>query len=726
MRKTAIVTGITGQDGSYLADLLLEKDYKVYGLKRRTSKNDLGSASHLEHHKNLEVIEGDLLDFPSIQKLCKLARADEFYNLAAQSHVGSSFEQPSYTLEASGMGVLNCLEAIRESGIHTRFYQASTSELYGGQNGESFASETTKFHPRSPYGCAKLYGYWITVNYREAYKMFTCNGILFNHETVIYGTPMIMKDSNNQIDILPIGDIARFHSGVSFDMNNAIYQEGKPSNKFQVWDQNGWVDVTWVSGYPSSLRSKEDIKIVNARNYTFIATDNHVAILEDGSEKETSSLSVGDRIKNIEYPEPLEASDISLEEAEFLGMLVGDGNLSKNNPRFTNKDQALKNRFVELWKHFTGLQEYKTINSKSGFTGEDVGQIICINSKKRIFDIYCNDISPFGHKLKKVPKVILNSNPEVMEAFLIGYNNCDGLKANNCTYRFKNFKTNSATLAAGLLYLINHVTKQEYNITVEESNSHGKIQYYYSVNLLSPTDNFAKESIVKALLNQNYSQRAIARETGISRGFIRKIATNGHAKKHHLKKVGNEIKKILPFQQSVWMFDLETSSGTFHAGIGNGVIHNSPRRGPNFVTRKITLGIANIKAGKQDKIYLGNLDAKRDWGHAKDYIEGIWLMMNHQHSDDFVLATGETHSVRDFCKIAFDFAGLGDYQNYVEVDPRFYRPAEVDVLLGDATKARRELGWKPRYSFKDLVEEMVQSDLIELGVNHDKVKGCVG
>jgi GDPmannose 4,6-dehydratase len=317
MKKVAIVTGVTGQDGSYLAELLLSKGYKVYGMKRRNSSGELNCASHLE--KDIEVVEGELDDLPSITKLCALAKANEFYNLAGQSHVGYSFKAPIYTAQVTGLGVLNCLEAIRESGLHTRFYQASTSELFGGGYGETLANEETPFHPRSPYGVAKQFGYSIVVNYREAYKMFACNGILFNHE--------------------------------------------------------------------------------------------------------------------------------------------------------------------------------------------------------------------------------------------------------------------------------------------------------------------------------------------------------------------------------------------------------SPRRGINFVTRKVTDAVAKIKLGKQDKVYLGNLDSKRDWGHAKDYVYGMWLMLQQGEPEDFVLATGRTHSIRDLCKVAFEHAGLGDYQQYVEVDPRFYRPAEVDILVGDASKAKRLLGWTPETSFEDLVRDMVNHDL---------------
>lgn len=320
MEPVAIVTGISGQDGSLLSEQLLNRGFKVYGLVRRRSDSpSLGCSEHLRHRENFEIAEGDLTDLSSLTRLCKLAKANYFYNLAAMSHVGTSSGQAFLTTQVDAVGVLNCLEAIRESGIHTRFYQASTSELFGGLTDGPF-NEQSEFHPRSPYGVAKLYGYWITRYHREAYRMFASNGILFNHE-----------------------------------------QPGK--------------------------------------------------------------------------------------------------------------------------------------------------------------------------------------------------------------------------------------------------------------------------------------------------------------------------------------------------------------RGANFVTRKISLGVAAIKAGKQDVLFLGNLDAKRDWGLAENFTEGMQLILEHKKPDDFVLATGETHSVREFCEIAFEYAGLGNYQKYVEVDPAFYRPAEVHTLLGDATKARQELGWEPRSTFTDLVHKMVDYDL---------------
>lgn len=197
MNRTAIITGITGQDGSYLAELLLEKNYKVVGLIRRSSNINTGRISGILHHPNLSLIQADMGDSTSIMNVLlplKDAPRIEIYNLAAQSHVHSSFSQPEYTADVNGTGVLRVLEAIRQLGLtdKTRFYQASTSEMFG-KVVETPQSETTPFYPRSPYGVAKLYGYWITKNYRESYGMFACNGILFNHESERRGEEFVTR-----------------------------------------------------------------------------------------------------------------------------------------------------------------------------------------------------------------------------------------------------------------------------------------------------------------------------------------------------------------------------------------------------------------------------------------------------------------------------------------------------------------------------------------------------
>lgn len=318
----ALITGITGQDGSYLAEFLLAKGYDVHGVIRRASTFNTARIDHLyddphEPHPRLRLVYGDLGDSSALNQIIKTIRPDEVYNLGAQSHVRTSFDIPEYTVDVTGTGAVRLLEAIREAEVKTKFYQASSSELFGKVL-ETPQRETTPFNPRSPYACAKALAHYATVNYREAYGMFACCGILFNHE--------------------------------------------------------------------------------------------------------------------------------------------------------------------------------------------------------------------------------------------------------------------------------------------------------------------------------------------------------------------------------------------------------SPRRGETFVTRKITRAIANILAGRQKKLYLGNLDAKRDWGYAGDYVEGMWLMLQQLQPDDYVLATGETHSVREFLEEAFSYAEL-DWKEFVEIDPRYFRPTEVDLLVGDSSKARCELGWEPKVGFRELVRMMVDADI---------------
>jgi len=322
MPKRALITGITGQDGSYLTELLLSKGYDVYGVIRRASTFNTDRIDHLyqdphEPNTRLRLVYGDLNDSSSLNTVLRQIQPEEIYNLGAQSHVRVSFDVPEYTGEVTGLGTVRLLEAIRETGIRPKFYQASSSELFGLVR-EVPQSETTPFHPRSPYGCAKAYAYYITVNYREAYGLFACNGILFNHE--------------------------------------------------------------------------------------------------------------------------------------------------------------------------------------------------------------------------------------------------------------------------------------------------------------------------------------------------------------------------------------------------------SERRGETFVSRKITRAATRIKLGLQEKLFLGNLDARRDWGHARDYVEAMWLMMQADAPDDYVIATGETHSVREFLDLAFGRLDL-DWKKYVEIDPRYFRPAEVELLQGNASKARMKLGWQPKVSFRELVELMIDHDL---------------
>jgi len=211
MTKRALITGITGQDGSYLAELLLEKGYEVHGVKRRTSLFNTDRIDHLYHdmhEKNLKFFlhHGDMTDSTSLLRIIQLVQPDEIYNLAAQSHVAVSFEEPEYTADSDGIGTLRILDAIRILGLEkkTRFYQASTSELYGKVQ-EVPQTETTPFYPRSPYAAAKIYAYWITVNYRESYGIYACNGILFNHESPRRGETFVTRKITRALARIKLG-----------------------------------------------------------------------------------------------------------------------------------------------------------------------------------------------------------------------------------------------------------------------------------------------------------------------------------------------------------------------------------------------------------------------------------------------------------------------------------------------------------------------------------------
>ncbi len=537
------------------------------------------------------------------------------------------------------------------------------SEMFGKVR-EVPQNEKTPFYPRSPYGVAKVYGHWITVNYRESYGLFAVSGILFNHECVTAETPVIVRH-NGVVDVVPIGDIRRPRekgaSKQTFDVSDM---------NLEVWDGDRFVKVTTITA-TRHHPEKEDkgVTMVVARRGAFAATSDHVVIME-GGEKPVQEIEEGDRVSLVGLPEPPGLASVTPEEALLLGMFVADGSVYESEghlrARFTNRDPELLKMFAELW-HKVTLGYTTEGRSTSGYTGErDVPYLSLNGAPEYVAWLYRHCYTCDRHK--KIPARILNADVEIWREFLRGYNLCDGLKGGYGDYEFKNFKTNSPALALGLWWLAQKALGQPLTLSVEERNG----RFYYSLNLRSPNP----------------------------------VGEKGQ----HLAKAPNEVKKRIPLKYEGWLFDLATESGTFHAGVGQCHIHNSPRRGLEFVTHKITYGAAKIKMGLADELRLGNLEARRDWGYAKDYVRAMWLMLQQDEPEDYVIATGETHSVREFAQLAFDYLGL-NYEDYVVVDPAFFRPAEVDLLVGDASKAREKLGWEPEVSFEELVRIMVEADL---------------
>lgn len=664
MEKRALITGITGQDGSYLADFLLEKGYKVFGLTRRSSTNSFDRIAHIIDQ--ISLISGDLLDGHSLETAVRESDPDEVYNLAAQSFVPASWSQPVLTAEFTAVGVTRMLEAIRTLKPAAKFYQASSSEMFGKVQ-QTPQNESTPFYPRSPYGVAKVYGHWITINYRESYHLFACSGIGFNHESVIGNTPVIVR-RRGLIDILPIGEVLRARP------------KGPAQRRFtvedlEVWDGEAFTQVLSGHAYHHApLRRNKGVTRIEARCGTVTLTADHVIFL-DGSERPTRNVAAGDRLRRAALPSAPGVTKISRELAWLLGAFVGDGGAyltddgARINAKFTNNNLALRAKFSAAWQAVACGWSSETYGSSGFRVGATVGAL-ALNGVAA-FVAWLRDACYTDDGYKRVPAIVLNSDEQTWMAFLEGYNETDVLKASNARYPFQNFKTNSPVLALGLWWMGRKALDQELvlNVDVGPPERPGP---YYSMNLRTPL-----------------------------------ITTIGRHPRRDLAEVKRAVKL---HDYDGWLYDFTTASGRFHAGVGECVIHNSPRRGLEFVTRKITDAAARIKLGLARELRLGNLEARRDWGYAPDYVRAMWLMLQQDEPDDYVVATGKTRTVQELVEVAFRHVGL-DWRNYVVQDPKLIRPAEVDVLVGDASKARRKLHWEPTVSFEQMIAKMVEADL---------------
>ena len=660
--RRALITGVTGQDGSYLADLLLEKGYEVHGMVRRASTEKFDRLEHIRDRITLH--QGDLLDHRSLVDTLRAARADEIYNLAAMSFVHVSWIQPVLTAEFTGVGVTRVLEAMREASPDARFYQASSSEMFGKVR-EVPQNEMTPLYPRSPYGVAKTYGHYITVNYRESYDLFACSGILFNHECIRASTPLIVRRAGT-VSVSTAPDL------VPLRRKGRSVQTFEPDELLQVWDGEQWTAVRAITATRRRATDPDHrLLSVESRAGVVDVTAHHRMLDVDREQVRADAVEEGDELALCdETPEVPYWTVASPELARLLGLFAADGYVSKDGAhvQFTNNDLALQLEVTQLWSRVFGGTS-RSWEGASGWNPEmPVGQVALHGVPGVPAWLRSQLYTRTGHK--QVPPLILNSAADTQRAFLEGYYAGDGLKRG----RGMSIKTNSPVLAQGLCWLY-HQEDQPASVYVE----HRSGRAYYQLNLAS--------------------------------------AVRVGAKGQHLRKNPAEVRRVVELEPDPvldeWVFDLETESGVFAAGVGRLVVHNSPRRGLEFVTRKVTNAAAAIKLGLQDKLLLGNLDAERDWGYARDYVEAMWLMLQQDEPEDFVIATNKTHTVRELVERAFARVGL-DPAEHVGTDPSHYRPAEVDQLRGDYSKAKEKLGWEPRTTFEELVDLMVDADLERL------------
>ena len=661
--RRALITGITGQDGSYLAELLLEEGYEVHGMVRRASTEKFERIEHLRDRITLH--QADLLDHRSLVDALRSSRPAEVYNLAAMSFVAVSWIQPTLTAEFTGVGVTRMLEALREAASDARFYQASSSEMFGKVM-ETPQTESTPFYPRSPYGVAKCYGHFITVNYRESYDLHLSSGILFNHECIRANSPLIVR-IDGEVAVKPPREL------MPLAEKGRSTQTFVPERFVEVWDGLEWTPLRAITATRRRARDADHrLLSIETRAGVAQATAHHTMLDSDKQPVRPDGVEPGDRLALGEYfPAAPGWTAVSDELAELLGLLAADGYVSRDGRKvdFANNDWDARLRLGELWSQlFLGKTTLSTL--PSGFEPRRGVEHLRLHGAPALGPWLREQLyTSSGHK--QVPPLVLNATEDAQAAFLRGHYLGDGLKRDNG----QSVKTNSPVLAQGLAWLY-HNAGQPASVYLE----HRAGRAYYQLNLRS--------------------------------------AVRAGAKGQHLARDPHEVRRIVELDpvpgEDDFVFDLETGSGVFATGVGRLVVHNSPRRGLEFVTRKITWHAAAIKHGQREQLALGNLEARRDWGYAKDYVRAMWLMLQRDEPEDFVIATGVSNTVQRCVEIAFDQAGV-DWREHVVIDDQFKRPAEVDLLVGDASKAERVLGWTPDTTFEQLIRLMVDADLALLG-----------
>jgi GDPmannose 4,6-dehydratase len=521
-------------------------------------------------------------------------------------------------------------------------------------------TETTPFYPRSPYGVAKVYGHFITVNYRESYDLHATSGILFNHECLISTTPVMIRD-NGTVKIVTAPDL------VPLARKGPSAQSFTPDRLLEIWDGSGWTTITAITATRRRATDPDHrLLSVEARAGVVGVTAHHHMLDSDREMLRADEVQDGSRLALADsWPQAPGWTSITPEMAEFLGLLAADGHVPADGHHvdFANGDEGLRFRAMQLWsKLFLGTGSESSL--ASGWNPERTVEHLRLHGAGRGVALWLRDQLYTRTGLKQVPPLVLNGDDEARRAFLTGYYAGDGLKKGNGD----SIKTNSPVLAQGVYWLYAQEGRVA-SVYAEQRDD----RTYYQLNL--PT------------------------------------AVRVTAKGAHLRRDPAEVRQVREARvaDDEWVFDLETESGVFCAGVGGVVVHNSPRRGLEFVTRKITWHAAAIRLGLRDTLTLGNLDSQRDWGYAKDYVKAMWLMLQQDKPEDFVIATGATHSVRTCLEVAFDQAGI-PIDGHVELDDSLRRPAEVDQLIGDPSKADRVLGWKPETSFEELIRLMVDAD----------------
>lgn len=764
-KKKLLVTGCLGQSGSYLSEYGVNTGHKVYGVSTRRSTNadSYGFLEHLKNDENFTLIRGDITDPVFITNIISEIKPDKMANMAAMSHVGQSFSNPTATFETNATAVVNMLSAIKTHSPHTRFYQASSVsfdtpvmiEIDGLIRRTSFEDAFKTYHTKS----------W------KAFRVLTAD----NNGKVCFKNVLDVIDHGEKecFDIYTSKGIAISitgdHSIIQIDGDK--YIEKKVTNM----SDNDML-LTFCSDEP--IKSGDSYM-----DYSFCYEYYNNIPSRWGYENQKS------------YKREYLNFSVNPEFAYLLGMYVAEGSsCSTHENKSENKSNSTRGRRggkitwtfgkCDFDKHRPMEVEYlvrKIFDKKVSIYDRDTSINISVSSMAivSLFDSLCLK----GAWNKKIPEIIFNSPNDVKMAFLNGYLGDAKIDFTGITYT-----TVSENLATDTVYLLrllgigcklvrrfnkSHLSPQ--NTMIRDSYCFDvKVPNYYSwlkPRTISkpgwaqrtPDCEVLNKSFFKdmpgAKLEKNPSRKTL-RDLNNKWGFsdlgvekIKEIVPSG------IKRVGDfsvedtekwfcGLVPILVHNTSEMFGGINcpttgyTEKSELYPRSPYGVSklaahwavinfreayglkcsasylfnHESERRGLDFISRKVTNAVARIKAGLDNKIVIGNIDAFRDWGYAKDYMKMVALMLDSDTPEEFVIATGKTHSVKELLETAFNIACLGDWQKYTEFDEALMRPSEVPYLLGDASKAREKLGWVPETSFEQLIELMLVADLKRYGM----------
>jgi GDPmannose 4,6-dehydratase len=654
---SALITGITGQDGSYLAELLLEKGYDVHGMVRRASTEKFDRIEHLR--ERITFHQGDLLDQRSLVDAIRASRPDEIYNLAAMSFVATSWIQPTLTADFTGVGVTRMLEAMREAAPEARFYQASSSEMFGKVR-EIPQTEDTPFYPRSPYGVAKAYGHFITVNYRESYDLFASSGILFNHECLRSTTPLVVRDRGT-IRVTTAADL------VPYRAKGPSTQSFSSDGLLEIWDGSDWTSVIAITATRRRATDPDHrLLSIESRGGVVETTAHHRMLDTDFEQIVAGDVEAGDRLALAqEAPEAASWSAITPELAELLGLLAADGSIQpdRSTVDFANNDPLLRARVSQLWARcFLGTSTEWT--GSSGFAPGTAAEHVRLSGAPAAVGFVRGQIYT-QTSLKQVPPLVLNAGYDAHDAFISGYYAGDGVKQGNGA----SIKTNSPVWRRASSGCTGCVTRPHPSTS--------------SIARAGPTT--SSTSLLRSASGRR--ARTCAR---IRRKFA-ESSRSTHTTTSSSSTWRPRAASSAPASGGWWCTTPPSGPRVRHPQD-----HLARRGDPARPARQARAG----QPGRRARLGLRQGLRRRDVAHAPArHARGL----RGRHEPDEHRARVRAGRLRR--------GRHPDWERYVEIDPRFTRPAEVDQLMGSYAKAERELGWTPTTTFEQLIRLMTRSDL---------------